>query len=509
MKIKLNIKIIIIVIIIVNLYITNCFALSIGEICFNLINITNKNSYIKNLEKDIKTKEIFIIQNNLEYEYDISKIIDEKKKNAYFKVLPLEYLETILSNNSTEKIVLLIDLSEIFQYKENSKKNIIKDAILFEQNFGSSDKQIGSKEEFLFNNKQKFLDNSSINQKRNSELLDEIRIIKEKCYQKNIDLEINILPIYKKILTEDNQLMLDSFYNELKNITEYKSYSTQYFIDDSRYFDNYLSINNQFKLKLIQDIINKEENLNINEEEYEVQIPILLYHHIDENVTSDMVVTPEKFEHDLIYLKENGYNVILLENIIKYVKEGINLPENPICITFDDGYTSNYEYAYPLLKKYDMKATIFIIGSSVGKGINDNVIPHFNYVQAKEMIDSKIIDIKSHTYDMHQLTKENARKNILKLEDEKIEEYLRYRRNDYNNMNSILSQKLNIKNNIIAYPQGKTDNISSEASKILGYEMTLTTVPDTNYILKYLPESLYNLNRYNITQETNLNDIIK
>ncbi len=497
-------KIIIITLILINLFMLNAFAVSVKDICFNMMNIANENAYQKSLVNNIENKEIVLLQNNLDNEYDIEEIIDSKK--IYKKVLPIEYINTVLDNKNTKEIIILLDLSEIF-VDENINQNIIKNILLYDQNFGTNINQIGSADEYLENNKENFMDKCNFNEELKLQLLNQLKQIKEKTTENKIKLKVAMLPIYINSLNEENKLILKDLYNELENITEIKNYDNYYITKDSRYFENYLKIKDDVKLTIIKELLDNQNNI-IEDKTYEVEIPILLYHHIDENVTSDMVVSPSKFEEDLNYLKENEYTTILLKDLIKYIKEDIELPKKCVCITFDDGYTSNYEYAYPLLKKYGMNATIFVIGSSIGKGVEDNIIPHFNIFQAKEMIKSGVIDIKSHTYDMHQIPSEDSRENILKLNNEKINQYIEYRKNDYIKINKNVFNKLNIDNNILAYPQGRIDNVSAKVSNILGYQMTLTTIPKTNYILKYLPESLYNLNRYNITEDTKLENIL-
>ena len=85
-------------------------------------------------------------------------------------------------------------------------------------------------------------------------------------------------------------------------------------------------------------------------------LPILMYHDVTDGPTSDnpMVVTTEKLEGDLCWLKENGYHTILPRELTA----GEPLPEKPVMITFDDGYVSNYHLLFPLLQKYQMKAAI-------------------------------------------------------------------------------------------------------------------------------------------------------
>jgi peptidoglycan/xylan/chitin deacetylase (PgdA/CDA1 family) len=143
-----------------------------------------------------------------------------------------------------------------------------------------------------------------------------------------------------------------------------------------------------------------------NEKSYSIDVPILMYHHISKDVKDkDTTVTPQHFRSQLTALKESGYNTILCKDLIAYVNQGIELPENPVLITFDDGYTSVYQYAYPILKELGMKATTSIIGISVGKNkykdTDIEIIPHFDYNKAREMYLSGVMDIQSHSFNMH------------------------------------------------------------------------------------------------------------
>ena len=93
-------------------------------------------------------------------------------------------------------------------------------------------------------------------------------------------------------------------------------------------------------------------------------LPIIMYHHIlkDSSRWGRYVIGPSVLEQDLAYLKEQGYETVTTEDVIAYVYQGTPLPEKPVMITFDDGYYSNYIYAYPLLKQYDMQGVLSIIG---------------------------------------------------------------------------------------------------------------------------------------------------
>lgn len=128
-------------------------------------------------------------------------------------------------------------------------------------------------------------------------------------------------------------------------------------------------------------------------------LPILMYHDVTEEPTSDnpMVVTTEKLEGDLCWLKENGYHTILPRELTA----GEPLPEKPVMITFDDGYVSNYRLLFPLLQKYQMKAAICLIVSLTDEDPEGH--GHLTWDMCREMQASGLVEIASHTYALHNL----------------------------------------------------------------------------------------------------------
>ena len=146
-------------------------------------------------------------------------------------------------------------------------------------------------------------------------------------------------------------------------------------------------------------------------------IPILMYHHVNEYKGDMVTISPVDFEKQMAYLKDN-FNTIYLSELLSYLKKGKGLPPHTCVITFDDGYYDNFVYAYPILKKYNLKATIFAISSRVGEERNGYEIknhyesnlagalkgcagrPSENFLtwgELKEMEESGLIDIESHT----------------------------------------------------------------------------------------------------------------
>jgi len=165
-----------------------------------------------------------------------------------------------------------------------------------------------------------------------------------------------------------------------------------------------------------------------------MKIPVLLYHHvnwIDKDPTIN--VNPEVFEEQMRFLSENGYRTLFLNEMMD-LRNSNSSPEKVVAITFDDGYLDNWVYAYPILKKYGLKATIFVTTGNIKdaskvrgntddilqRKITNNILPkidnHFNvnfdcspagdnskygfmnWAELRTMQESGVIDIQSHSH---------------------------------------------------------------------------------------------------------------
>lgn len=103
------------------------------------------------------------------------------------------------------------------------------------------------------------------------------------------------------------------------------------------------------------------------------RIYILMYHRIINGEKSkisyclkSLFVTKRDFESQVKYFSKK-YSIISLDNILSYLKGKIKLPARSFVITIDDGYRDNYLNAYPILKKYNLPATIFLVTDYIGK----------------------------------------------------------------------------------------------------------------------------------------------
>lgn len=121
-----------------------------------------------------------------------------------------------------------------------------------------------------------------------------------------------------------------------------------------------------------------------------VDVPVLMYHAVSDDLwgIDELFVSPEDMEEQLAYLVENDFDPIWFEDLAH-----IEDYDKPVILTFDDGYDDNYLNLFPLLKKYQVKATIFVIGNAPG------VIEHkMNPEQIRELSDSGLVSIQSHSY---------------------------------------------------------------------------------------------------------------
>ncbi|WP_396276561.1 polysaccharide deacetylase family protein [Haloimpatiens lingqiaonensis] len=188
---------------------------------------------------------------------------------------------------------------------------------------------------------------------------------------------------------------------------------------------------------------------------YKYSIPILMYHSISDNKNGFFVVDKNNFRKQMKYIKDNGYETLTLDQVYYHILQDKPFPDKSVVITFDDGYKDNYVNAYPVLKEFDLKATIFVVADYITNGSSTI------YSSLKELreMNENGIDIQCHTSSHKKLDKLSYSEQLqdLGLAKEKIENLI-------NN---------NVK--FLAYPYGRYNNDTIKAAKKLGYEMAVTT----------------------------------
>ncbi|MHB8170307.1 MAG: S-layer homology domain-containing protein [Thermincolia bacterium] len=232
----------------------------------------------------------------------------------------------------------------------------------------------------------------------------------------------------------------------------------------------------------------------------EVKVPVLMYHHLalpGQYTNNNSVVTPDLFEAQMKALQEGGFTTVTLGQLWAHVAEGQPLPKRPVVITFDDGYESNYVYAYPILKKYGHKATINIVVKSTledvaksvygtaGIGFDARKQTHLTWTQMQEMVDSGLVEIQSHTFDSHDLIDVEAQGkkgkplvSMAYLADKKrLETPEEYRARIYADLaraKKEIETNLGVKVTTLAYPYGSYNQVVEEVAKELGHQTVVT-----------------------------------
>ena len=135
------------------------------------------------------------------------------------------------------------------------------------------------------------------------------------------------------------------------------------------------------------------------------KVPILTYHYVEPvppfTTLPNLYEDPKVFENQLSVLKNNSYNAIFVRDLGRTFYRQDSIPAHPIILTFDDGYGDFYTTVFPLLKKYNMKAVLYVIVNAVDKP------GYITSAQAKEMAHSGYVEIGSHTMDHVNLKKAN------------------------------------------------------------------------------------------------------
>ena len=243
-------------------------------------------------------------------------------------------------------------------------------------------------------------------------------------------------------------------------------------------------------------LISADNKVSLNDK---IELPILMYHHISKKASAlgDYVITPNQFESDLKFIKQKGYETITSQNLVDYFDGKFDLPEKPIMITFDDGYLSFYEYAYPLLQKYNMKAVLSVIGkySDLYSDCDDRNInyAHVTWNNIKEMRKSGLIEMANHTYDLHTL---NDRKGSAIKSGESGDCYKTMLASDLKTLQNKLKEVTGITPVTFTYPFGRVCKQSYSIIEEMGFKVSFGCEEKINYIDKENPY-LYKLKRFN------------
>lgn len=209
------------------------------------------------------------------------------------------------------------------------------------------------------------------------------------------------------------------------------------------------------------------------------RIRILLYHRVYDLVGMgdsmvNLSVPPKVFAQQMAVLAQNGFNVITLEQLINYRDENRKPPPKTAIITFDDGYRDNHINAFPILERYNFKATFFVVTDYINDGIfqwlklGEELLSHYqeNKQYWLPLSERHIIDMSaqgacfgSHSSTHCSLSNVSEGRALKELNDSK------------EHLEKILSKPVRC----FSYPYGKVNKSVKGLVKAIGYRAAVTT----------------------------------
>lgn len=245
-------------------------------------------------------------------------------------------------------------------------------------------------------------------------------------------------------------------------------------------------------------------------EEGTVYLPIIMYHQIKTSNLGKDAISPAEFESDLQYLYENNYNTITMNELIDFVYHEKDLPENPIMLTFDDGYLNTYVYAFPLIKKYNFKIVLSIIGKSTDdftrvKEENINY-SHLSWDKINEMLDSGLVELQNHTYNLH--TTKKGRIGVKPKPGESLDDYTLIVADDLTKLQEEIKAITGEAPTTFTYPYGEFTQETITILEELGFRAGLTCDYGVN-VIKRNNTNLYALKRMCRSHKVSLEKLLK
>ena len=223
------------------------------------------------------------------------------------------------------------------------------------------------------------------------------------------------------------------------------------------------------------------------------KIPVLCYHNIatqneKENYPeeSDWTITTDNFKEHLDYLKNNNYKTLTMDEFYNWKIGNLNLPYKSVLITFDDGFLSNYEYAFKLLKEYNMNATVFVVGSFIDNSTTNEWNGNIKTYMTKDILENlkneyPNIEIYSHSYNLHYQGAINQNKDVLMQDIENFDNF-------YPNTD------------ILCYPFGQYNDNIEDCLKESNYKKAFRYGPNKkDYKKASRNDNIYEIPRLNVS----------
>ena len=224
-----------------------------------------------------------------------------------------------------------------------------------------------------------------------------------------------------------------------------------------------------------------------------------------------IAVCKQHLEDHFAWLKRNNYHVISVQDLIDSSKGLKALPAKAVMLTFDDGYLSFYTRAMPLLKKYNYPATLAVVGNWLEQQNLPGVKPLMTQAQIREVMNSGLVEIASHTHDLHQSipstpqgsSQSAVTARLYSAEYDEYENEESYRKRifaEVDKSSERLFQLTGKRPRVMVWPYGEYNSIALEAAKLAGMPITMGLNDGANTLA-----DLQVIKRMMITDDANVN----
>ncbi len=248
-----------------------------------------------------------------------------------------------------------------------------------------------------------------------------------------------------------------------------------------------------------------------------IMVPILMFHDLKRESGGTWSMSADNFKTCVEYILGQGFTPITFRQLAAYVDGYGELPAKPVCLTFDDGYYSNYELLLPIVTELQVPVTVFMTCGTVRSDDeipdpNSNWLYKMNLSEIDTLEASRFVDVQSHTWGMHGLNtnySETQRDNSMPLEGETKEEYQAFFSQDCDAAWQVLHSAGVWSEVVFSYPSGKHNPWAEEVLKARGYRASLTTdYSHRNWVVKGCRDSIFLLGRMNVNDETTMDSLM-
>lgn len=225
------------------------------------------------------------------------------------------------------------------------------------------------------------------------------------------------------------------------------------------------------------------------------RIPVLMYHHLVEDAPQGSAeLHVDCFEAQMAFLAEHGYRPLTLDEFVAFHAAG-SFPARSLLITFDDGYRSFRELAFPVLERYGFAAVIFpVVSTRPGLQRIELFSEHLSFHDLRSMTAAGgVIDVGSHSYDLH-LELADGVPAALRQPQETALEHAGRVRDDLTLSRLLLQQQTDQDVTALAWPYGVTSAAATAIAAEVGFMLQFTT--EEAYVTVETP--LAELPRFNV-----------